>query len=158
MQRAILYPGTFDPITWGHVDLVERALKLFDRVIIAVAESLRKQPVLDLKTRVKLAQDVFAEYGNIEVVSFHGLLVHLARELNTSVVLRGLRAVSDFEMEFQLAAMNRQLDADIETVFLMPAVEYQCISATIVREVAEMGGDLSKFVPKQVAKALRSQN
>lgn len=152
----ILYPGTFDPVTLGHVDLIERALKLFGEVTIAIAENARKRPALPLDKRVELAEKVFENESRVHVSSFRGLLVHLAQTMEINVILRGLRAVSDFEMEFQLAAMNRQLDTNVETVFLMPAVEYQCISSSMVREVATMGGDLEKFVPKVVAESLRA--
>jgi pantetheine-phosphate adenylyltransferase len=155
MMNHILYPGTFDPVTLGHVDLIERALKLFPQVTIAIAENARKQPALPLDKRVELAEQIFEREPRVHVTSFRGLLVHLAQNMGINVILRGLRAVSDFEMEFQLAAMNRQLDANVETLFLMPAVEYQCISSSMVRDVATMGGDLEQFVPKVVAESLR---
>lgn len=154
-MKKIIYPGTFDPITNGHIDLVERAIKLFDQVIIAIAESTKKNTFFSLEKRVQMAQEVFAEYKNIEICSFSGLLVDFAKEKNIFTVLRGLRAISDFEYEFQLAGMNRILEKRIETVFLMPAEEYAFISASMVREIASLNGDVSKFVPSYVLKEFK---
>ncbi len=149
----ILYPGTFDPITNGHVDLVKRAIKLFDEVVIAVASGHHKKPLFDFDERVALVKTVFAEFPQISVVGFEGLLVDFMRENNATAVLRGLRAMSDFEYEFQLANMNRELDEHFEAVFLTPAQNYSFISSTMIREIAKLGGDVNKFVPPCVAEA-----
>ncbi len=149
----ILYPGTFDPITNGHVDLVKRAIKLFDEVVIAVASGHHKKPLFDFDERVALVKTVFAEFPQISVVGFEGLLVDFMRENGATAVLRGLRAMSDFEYEFQLANMNRELDEHFEAVFLTPAQNYSFISSTMIREIAKLGGDVNKFVPPCVADA-----
>lgn len=148
--RKVLYPGTFDPITNGHIDLVTRALKLFDEVVIAVAFAHHKKPIFDFDERVALVEQYFGNNPKVSVVGFEGLLVEFAKEQGVSAVLRGLRAVSDFEYEFGLANMNRSLDDDFEAVFLTPSQEYSFISSTLVREVAKLGGDVSKFVPESV--------
>ena len=148
--RKVLYPGTFDPITNGHIDLVTRALKLFDEVVIAVAFAHHKKPIFDFDERVALVEQYFGNNPKVSVVVFEGLLVEFAKEQGVSAVLRGLRAVSDFEYEFGLANMNRSLDDDFEAVFLTPSQEYSFISSTLVREVAKLGGDVSKFVPESV--------
>ncbi|MCG9722206.1 pantetheine-phosphate adenylyltransferase [Shewanella sp. Isolate7] len=153
--RAI-YPGTFDPITNGHADLIERAAKLFPKVIIAIAANPSKQPRFSLAERVALVEKVTAHLSNVEVIGFTGLLVDLAKEQKASVLVRGLRAVSDFEYEFQLANMNRRLSPDLESVFLTPAEENSFISSTLVKEVALHGGDVSQFVHASVARALGS--
>ena len=145
MIRAV-YPGTFDPLTRGHEDLVRRASTLFDAVILAVADSRAKKPFFTLEERLDMARQVLADLGNVEVVGFNGLLIDFARQHNARVVVRGLRAVSDFEYEFQLAGMNRNLSPDMETVFLTPSEQHMFISATLVREIAMFGGDISKFV------------
>ncbi|MEJ2459929.1 MAG: pantetheine-phosphate adenylyltransferase [Novosphingobium sp.] len=154
MRNVAVYPGTFDPITNGHSDLVTRAACLFDRVVVGVAEHTGKQTVCDTAQRVALAQIALGELPNVEVVSFDGLLVDFCRDLNANVVIRGLRAVSDFEYEFQLAGMNRRLAPDIETIFLTPAERYTFISSSLVREIARLGGDVSEFVHPQVQQAL----
>lgn len=141
-----IYPGTFDPFTRGHEDLVRRASLLFDQVIVAVAESRGKGPIFSLDERVAIARDVLKPFPNVKVLGFDGLLMDFLRANNGRVILRGLRAVSDFEYEFQMAGMNRKLFPDVETVFLTPADEYMFISATMVREIARLGGDVSKFV------------
>ncbi|HEY5634945.1 MAG TPA: pantetheine-phosphate adenylyltransferase [Burkholderiaceae bacterium] len=146
-----VYPGTFDPLTKGHEDLVRRAVGLFDQVIVAVAASQGKSPLFDPEERVEIAREVLSVYQNVEVTSFTGLLVNFVRSRKAAVVLRGLRAVSDFEYEFQLAGMNRQLMPEIETIFMTPTDKYQFISATLVREIALLGGDVSKFVSPLVA-------
>ena len=146
-----VYPGTFDPLTMGHEDLVRRAVGLFDQVIVAVAASQGKSPLFDPEERVEIAREVLSVYQNVEVTSFTGLLVNFVRSRKAAVVLRGLRAVSDFEYEFQLAGMNRQLMPEIETIFMTPTDKYQFISATLVREIALLGGDVSKFVSPLVA-------
>lgn len=153
MNRA-LYPGTFDPITMGHGDLVERAARLFDHVTIAVAASPKKNPLFPLEQRVELAQEVTRHLPNVEVVGFTTLLAHFAKEHQANILLRGLRAVSDFEYEFQLANMNRQLAPEVESLFLTPSEKYSFISSTLVREIAALGGDVSKFVHPAVAAAL----
>ena len=145
MIRAI-YPGTFDPLTRGHEDLVRRASKLFDTVILGVADSRVKKPFFSLEERLQIAREVLADLRNVEIVGFTGLLIDFARQQNARVVVRGLRAVSDFEYEFQLAGMNRNLDPNMETVFLTPSEQHMFISATLVREIAMFGGDVSKFV------------
>lgn len=151
MDVTAIYPGTFDPITNGHTDLVARASALFDHVIVAVAANPGKQPMFDLDERVELATEVFTQYPNVEVRSFDNLLMDFAQASGARVVLRGLRAVSDFEFEFQLAGMNRRLAPKIETIFLTPAEQHAFISSTMVRDVARHGGDVSSFVPKVVA-------
>ena len=145
MIRAV-YPGTFDPLTRGHEDLVRRASTLFDAVILAVADSRSKKPFFTLDERLDMARQVLADIGNVEVIGFNGLLIDFARQHDARVVVRGLRAVSDFEYEFQLAGMNRNLSPDMETVFLTPSEQHMFISATLVREIAMFGGDISKFV------------
>ncbi|WP_149193933.1 pantetheine-phosphate adenylyltransferase [Luteimonas suaedae] len=155
--RIAVYPGTFDPITNGHVDLVDRAAPLFERIIVGIAESPAKSPTLDLQLRVELARAALAEYGNVEVRGFDSLLAHFVRDLGAGVLLRGLRAVSDFEYEFQLASMNRHLIPEVETLFLTPAEQYGFISSSLVREISRLGGDVSAFVPAAVAKALQAE-
>lgn len=153
-MRIAIYPGTFDPLTRGHEDLVRRACKLFDRVIVAVAASERKSPLFPLEERVSMARESLAELSQVEVKGFDVLLMKFVREQGASVILRGLRAVSDFEYEFQMAGMNRNLHPDVETVFLTPGEQYMFVSATIVREIARFGGDIGNFVPPAVAKRL----
>jgi pantetheine-phosphate adenylyltransferase len=155
--RTAVYPGTFDPITNGHVDLVDRASPLFERLIVGVAESPGKRPALALQLRVELARTALAAYPNVEVRGFDGLLAHFVRDLGAGVLLRGLRAVSDFEYEFQLASMNRHLIPEVETLFLTPAEQYGFISSSLVREISRLGGDVSGFVPPAVAAALQAE-
>lgn len=157
MHRRVIYPGTFDPITNGHTDLIQRASMLFDRVIVGIAASPSKQPWFTLEQRVAMAHDALEGLGNVEVVGFSGLLVDFAKEHQANVLLRGLRAVSDFEYEFQLANMNRRLMPELETVFMTPAEENSFISSTLVREVALHGGDVSQFVCEAVALALKEK-
>jgi pantetheine-phosphate adenylyltransferase len=152
--RTAIYPGTFDPPTLGHVDIVRRGLHLFDRVIVAVAESRAKQPMFSTGERVRLFQDALAGLDGIEVVPFDRLTVLFARERGACAILRGLRAVSDFDYEFQLAWMNRRLDAAIETVFLCPNELYSYVNSSLVKEISRLGGDIGEFVPKAVADAL----
>jgi pantetheine-phosphate adenylyltransferase len=152
--RIAVYPGTFDPITNGHVDLVLRASPLFERVVLGVAASPGKGPALPLELRVDLARRSLAGVPNVEVRGFDGLLAHFVRDVGAGVVLRGLRAVTDFEYEFQLASMNRHLIPEAETLFLTPAEQHSFISSTLVREIARLGGDVSGFVPPEVAAAL----
>ena len=155
MSKSIaVYPGTFDPLTSGHEDLVRRASSLFERVIIGVAESRAKRPMFSLEDRVDIAREVLSKHANVEVHGFDYLLIDFLRKHDASVILRGLRAVSDFEYEFQMAGMNRNLYPDVETVFLTPSDQYMFVSATIVREIASLGGDVSKFVPSQVQRRL----
>jgi pantetheine-phosphate adenylyltransferase len=154
---SVVYPGTFDPVTNGHTDLVERASRLFDRVLVAVAASSEKHTFFPLDTRVSLARDVLAHIGNVEVCSFDNLLVDFMRQRDAHVILRGLRAVSDFEYEFQLASMNRNLAPGIETMFLTPAGQYTYISSSLVREIASLGGDVTPFVHSKVVAALRAR-
>jgi pantetheine-phosphate adenylyltransferase len=155
-KRAV-YPGTFDPITNGHEDLVQRASRLFDEVIVAVAHSQAKRPFFSLEERVRLAQDVLAAYPNVKVLGFAGLLSEFVREQRAGVILRGLRAVSDFEYEFQLAGMNRTLAPGVETLFLTPSDRYLFLSATIVREIAILGGDITAFVHPVTAERMREK-
>ncbi len=150
----IIYPGTFDPITCGHEDLVRRAARIFDQVVVAVAASANKRPFFDLEDRLEMARQTLAGLPNVQVVSFSILLVDFVRDQGTNLVLRGLRAVSDFEYEFQLAGMNRGLCPELETVFLTPAEQYMFISASMVREIARLGGDVRPFVPALVAERL----
>ena len=155
MSHTAVYPGTFDPITLGHEDLARRASRLFDRVIIAVADSRAKMPFFTLDERVEMAREVLKDLRNVEVVGFSGLLMKFVQERGARVVVRGLRAVSDFEYEFQLAGMNRGMYPEVETLFLTPGEQYMFVSATIVREISTMGGDVSKFVPPHVAQQLK---
>ena len=149
-----IYPGTFDPITNGHLDLVARAAQLFDEVIIAVAENKTKSPLFSLDERVALAKIVNAEFKNVYVIGFDNLLVECAKQQGARVILRGLRAVSDFEYEFQMAGMNRRLAPELETVFLTPAEQYEFISSSMIREIARLNGNVSCFVPECVHQQL----
>lgn len=153
-MNIAVYPGTFDPITNGHFDLIERGARMFDKVVIAVAESPGKRPTLELETRKTLAATVCGELDNVEVIAFSSLLTTMMYEQKATIILRGLRAVSDFEYELQLANMNRAQNPELESVFLTPAVENSYISSTIVREIAKLGGDISPMVHPQVAQAL----
>ena len=154
MPVIAVYPGTFDPVTNGHSDLVQRASRLFDRVIVAIAANPAKTPLFNLECRVKMANQVLADIGNVEVRGFSDLLVDFAQQSNANVILRGLRAVSDFEFEMQLASMNRRLDNTIETVFMTPSEETSFISASLVKEIALHGGDVSQFVHNAVVEEL----
>lgn len=156
-MTTAVYPGTFDPITHGHRDIAERAATLFDKVILAIAHNPKKAPAFNLSERIAMAQSVFATNPHIEVQAFDNLLVHFAQQQDAKVIIRGLRAVSDFDYEFQLAGMNRQLDPQIETVFLTPSAQYTYISSSLVREIAAMGGDISGFVNNEVGAALRKR-
>ena len=153
MSKAV-YPGTFDPLTRGHEDLARRAAHLFDHVVVAVADSRAKRPFFTLEERVEMAREVLSVHPNVEVIGFSGLLMDFVRANNARVILRGLRAVSDFEYEFQMAGMNRNLYPDVETVFLTPGEQYMFVSATIVREIASLGGNVSPFVSPLVAQRL----
>jgi pantetheine-phosphate adenylyltransferase len=155
--NKVIYPGTFDPLTLGHEDLVRRASRLFDEVVLAVADSSSKRPCFTPDERVEIASQVLAPYRNVRVLRFSGLLIDFARAQGANVILRGLRAVSDFEYEFQLAGMNRNLYPDIETLFLTPSEQFLFISATLVREIALLGGDVSKFVHPTVVERLKAK-
>jgi pantetheine-phosphate adenylyltransferase len=155
VTRSAIYPGTFDPITLGHVDVVSRGLKVFDRIIIGVADNPKKEPMFDRDTRLKLVRETFADEPRVEAVGFSGLLVELAHEQNAHAILRGLRAASDFEYEFQMATMNRRLDERIETVFVMAREDYTFVSSRFIREIASMGGDVSELVPAPVIPHLK---
>lgn len=154
MDVTAVYPGTFDPVTNGHVDVAGRASRMFHRVIIAVAENPGKRPFFDIDERVRLAEAAFSDFPNIEVRPFSTLLVDYARGQGAGVILRGLRAVSDFEFEVQLSGMNRQLAPDVETLFIAAAQQYGFVSSSLVREIASLGGDVSEFVPPAVKQAL----
>ncbi|HTP96332.1 MAG TPA: pantetheine-phosphate adenylyltransferase [Burkholderiales bacterium] len=156
MTKAI-YAGTFDPITHGHEDLVRRACRIFDQVVVAVADSQAKRPFFTAAERIDMARQVLASYDRVSVTGFSGLLMNFARSQGAQVIVRGLRAVSDFDFEFQLAGMNRNLYPDVETLFLTPAEQYLFISATLVREIAQFGGDVSKFVSPLVADRLKAR-
>ena len=153
-QIVAIYPGTFDPITNGHIDIIERACRMFDKVIVAIAGNNKKQPLFTLDNRIDLAQQSLKHLSNVSVSGFNNLLVRFAKNQGANVILRGLRAVSDFDYEFQLATMNRAIDADIETIFLTPAEHYSYLSSSLVREIAALGGDIDAFVPKNVASQL----
>lgn len=156
-MKTVIYPGTFDPITNGHTDLVERACRLFDKVIVAVAASSRKGPLFTLEERVTLANQSLSHLNNIEVCGFDILLVNFAKQKNACGVLRGLRAVSDFEYEFQLANMNRAIEPEVESLFLTPSDHLSYISSSLVKEIGSLGGDVSKFVPPVVVRALNKK-
>ena len=157
MIKAV-YPGTFDPLTRGHEDLVRRASTLFATIVVAIADSKAKRPFFTLEERIAMAKEVFADAKNVQVVGFSGLLTEFVRKQGARLVLRGLRAVSDFEYEFQLAGMNRHLYPEMETIFLTPSEQHMFISATLVREIATLGGDVSEFVHPTVAKRLKAKS
>lgn len=157
MNNTAVYPGTFDPITLGHIDLIERAARLFDRIIVAIAANKNKNPCFSLEERIELASEVLKKYKNVEVMGFDKLLINFMREQKATIILRGMRVVSDFDYEFQLAGMNRHLAPDIESIFLMPAENYTYISSSFVREIAFLNGDVSQFVPKTVVAALNKK-
>ena len=155
--QSVIYPSTFDPITNGHVDLTERAARLFDRVVVAIAHSEKKTPLFNLQQRVELCQSSLAHLDNVEVMGFSNLLTDFAQSQGARCVLRGLRAVADFEYEFQLANMNRAMYPEFESIFLTPAEHLSYISSSLVREIASLGGDISPFVPESVGAALRKR-
>ena len=157
-MKIAIYPGSFDPVTNGHLDILERALKLFDKVIISIARNTTKSPLFTEEERIKLLRQVTRRYKNVEVDSFQGLLVNYVQKKKAIAVVRGLRAMTDFEYELQMALMNRKLDDNMETVFLMPNEKYTYLSSNVVREIARLGGDVSKFVPPVVRKALQKKN
>jgi len=154
MNITAIYPGTFDPITNGHLDLIARAAKIYARVIVAVAVNQDKGPLFTIDERVGLVKQITTSYSNVEIIGFDTLLVDCAKEQGAHVILRGLRAVSDFEYEFQLASMNRRLSPDLETMFMTPAEQYEFISSSMIREIAKLGGDVSSFVPDVVRQKL----
>ena len=155
--QVAVYPGTFDPLTLGHEDIVRRAAQLADHVVVAVARSSGKNPIFSMDERVQIAREVLAVYPNVTVEGFDGLLMTFLKKHHANLLIRGLRAVSDFEYEFQMAGMNRRLNAQIETVFLTPAEEFMFISGTMVREIARLGGDVSQFVQPHVCALLRDK-
>ncbi len=157
MKKTAICPGTFDPITNGHIDLVKRGLRIFDEVLIAVAASPKKQPLFKIKERLKLVKDAVKSFKNVRVEAFDGLLVEYVKSKKGIAVIRGLRAVSDFEYELQMALMNRKLDLKIETVFMMPSEEYTFLTSTIIKEVASFGGSVKGLVPDVVEKALKEK-
>lgn len=157
-MKIAIYPGTFDPITNGHLDILERALKLFDKVIITVAKNPSKQPLFSQEERRSLIRSAVKRYKNVEVDLFDGLLVEYARKKKATSLVRGLRAISDFEYELQMALMNRKLDSTLETVFLMPNEKYTYLNSSIIREIARLGGDVRDFVPEAVLKALTGKH
>jgi len=153
-MKIAIYPGTFDPITNGHLDIVDRAVKLFDRVVVTIARNLEKKPMFTEEERLDMIREAVKPYKNVEVDSFDGLLVHYARTKKASAIVRGLRAMSDFEFETQMALMNRKLDSEVETVFLMPNEKYTYLNSSIVREIAKLQGDVTEFVPAVVRLSL----
>jgi pantetheine-phosphate adenylyltransferase len=157
MTRRAIYPGSFDPVTNGHLDVIDRARKLFDEVIVAVAHNDQKHPLFTLEERLKLLRSTIGRWKNVEIAPLDGLLVDFAVARKAAALIRGLRAISDFEFEFQMALMNRKLEATVETIFLMPKEEYTYLSSRIVKEIARLGGDVSGFVPAAVATALRAK-
>ena len=156
MRRAI-YPGSFDPVTNGHLDVIDRARKLFDQVIVAVAHNEQKQPLFTLEERLELLRGTIGNLDHVQIAPLDGLLVDFAVQQRATAVIRGLRAVSDFEFEFQMALMNRKLEGNVETIFLMPKEEYTYLSSRIVKEIARLGGDIAKFVPPRVVAAFATK-
>lgn len=157
MEHKAIYPGSFDPITNGHLDIIERCLDIFDKILVAVLENPKKKPLFSTKERVSIIQDVFAGQKNTEVKSFHGLLIDFAKKNKARVVIRGLRAISDFEYEFQMALMNRKLNPEIETFFMMPNVSYTYLSSKLVKEIFMLGGCLKDLVPRFVEKKIKEK-
>ncbi len=157
MCKKVLYPGTFDPVTNGHIDLIKRAVKLFGEVIVAVAHNPEKKPLFSVSERVKFLKDALGDVAGVEVVSFDGLVVDFARKNKTRLVIRGLRMLSDFEYEFQMALTNRKLADEVETIFLMPSEEYSYVSSKLLKEAAGLGADLSNFLPLSVEAALKKK-
>jgi pantetheine-phosphate adenylyltransferase len=156
-MKIAVYPGSFDPITYGHTDIVKRASKMFDRIIVAVAEREPKKPIFTLERRVALAKKALANLKNVEVVGFNNLLIDFVRQKKANTIIRGIRAVVDFDYEFQMVVTNRKLAPEIETIFFMPSAEYFYLSASLVKEIAALGGRISCFVPKPVAQALKKK-
>ena len=156
-ENVAIYPGSFDPLTNGHVDIIQRGSRLFDRIVIAILLNVEKAPLFTVQERVEIAGEVFREYPNVEVDTFDGLLVEYARRKHASVIVRGLRAISDFEYEMQMALMNRHLNPEVETVFMMPAEPYTYVSSRLVKEVAALGGSVTNLVPRLVEDRLRQK-
>ena len=156
-MRHCIYPGTFDPITHGHLDVLARATKLFERVTVAIALDTTKAPLFTADERVAMIEPNVAHYQNVRIVTFSGLLVNFAREQKAAAIIRGLRALSDFEFEFNMALMNRHLEGDIETIFVMPNEQFSYTSSSLVKQIAKLGGDMAHFVPANVAKALKKK-
>ena len=156
-QRIAIYPGSFDPLTNGHVDIITRGARLFDRIVVAILRNIEKSPLFSVEERVEIARRVFADHGEVEVDTFEGLLVDYAQRRNASAIVRGLRAISDFEYEMQMALMNRRLVGDVETVFMMPAEAYSYVSSRLVKEVFALGGNISGLVPPVVEQRLRQK-
>lgn len=157
MTKTAIYPGTFDPITNGHLNIIQRASKLFDSVLVAAAKSTGKHPLFDLEERVGLAKRVLSPYSNVEVVAFEGLLVDLAKHQNASIIIRGVRSIADFEYEAQMAGMNRQMMPTLETIFLTPHSQWADLSSTLVRDIARHGGNVSDFVPQDIEQAIANK-
>lgn len=156
-MKIAIYPGSFDPITNGHLDILKRGAKIFDKVVIAVADNMRKEAVFSARERMDLIKNCTSDFKNVEIDRFTGLVVDYAKSVNASVIIRGLRQVTDFEYEFQMALMNRQLNEDIDTIFLMPHEKYTYLSSSVVREITELDGDVSRFVPENVLKKLKNK-
>jgi len=157
MEKKAVYPGSFDPITNGHVDIIRRGLKIFDKILVAVLENPKKTPLFTTKERIEMIREEFADEENVEVKAFHGLLVEFAKKNTARIVIRGLRAISDFEYEFQMALMNRKLNPEIETFFMMPNVDYTYLSSKLVKEIYMLGGRLKDLVPDHVEKKIREK-
>ena len=157
MERIGIYPGTFDPITCGHIDIIERSLRIFDKVIIAVSPNPKKESLFSIKERLEMIREVTKGYKKVEIDSFAGLLVDYVKKKRAIAIIRGLRAVSDFEYEFQMALMNRKLNHQIETVFLMPSEEYSYLTSSIVKEIASLGGTVTDLVPKTIEERIRKK-
>jgi len=156
-MKIAIYPGSFDPITNGHLDILKRGAKIFDKVVIAVADNMRKEAVFSARERMDLIKNCTSDFKNVEIDRFTGLVVDYAKSVHASVIIRGLRQVTDFEYEFQMALMNRQLNEDIDTIFLMPHEKYTYLSSSVVREITELDGDVSRFVPENVLKKLKNK-
>jgi pantetheine-phosphate adenylyltransferase len=156
MNRRAVYPGTFDPVTYGHIDIIKRAAKIFDEVIVAVAHNPQKQPLLSFADRIQMVKDALKGLKNVTVDHFEGLSVNYVKSKKVRIILRGLRMISDFEYEFQMALTNRNLNKEIETIFMMPSEEYSFVSSKLIKEAAALGADLDRFVPKNVEKKLKS--
>lgn len=157
MKKIGVYPGTFDPVTYGHIDIIKRSLKVFDKVIVAVAPNPQKAPLFDVNERVFMIQEATRDFKNLQIEQFEGLLVEFVKRQGGTAVIRGLRAVSDFEYELQIALMNRKLDSEVETVFMMPSQEYTYLTSSIVKAVASYGGEVKDFVPEIVLKKLKEK-
>jgi pantetheine-phosphate adenylyltransferase len=156
-MKTALFPGSFDPVTFGHLDVIKRAASLFDNLIVGVAENPEKNAMFDMRTRKEILRGVCSPIPNVKVASFRGLLIKAAVRFNATTVIRGLRAISDFEYEFQMAMMNREMNLKFETIFLMPSPQYSFISSRMIKEIAKMGGDVSAFVPESVVNAIKKQ-